>query len=245
MVAALSSIECDQDCESQWVRRAREGDHEAFAQLVQHYQAAVFRTVVRIIHDRDDANDVVQDVWLRASSQLAQLRDPKLFAPWLLRIARNRSIDSQRAKKRRPESASPANLNMQFDVVDTTLTDPAQRLILLHDQQMVRETLSLLTEADRTILILREVRGMEYAEIATALGTSRNAAEVRAFRARARFRRLFTQRDELTAHRALSSLQARCTAPSPEDTIPLEPTIRRKAVVPVIPWDQVTKRPSA
>jgi RNA polymerase sigma-70 factor (ECF subfamily) len=191
------------------VFRARGGDGRAFAQLVKQHEHTIYSLVLRVVRNPDDARDVVQDVWMRVALRLPQLREPERFTPWLRRIARNCALDFYNAKKSRPQTAPrrEEDEDAPFDMVDATPDGPEQQIVSLDERRKVWETLGGLSEADRTILYLREHQDLPYAEIAKVLAISSNAAEVRVFRARERFRKLFTRIEEAAPSCNVSPLQ--------------------------------------
>jgi RNA polymerase sigma-70 factor (ECF subfamily) len=180
------------------VTRAQDGDPEAFTILVQDHGSDIYNYVLRLAGDPEDAHDIVQDVWTRVARHLGSLQDPDRFRPWLYRIARNCSMDFHSAKKCRPQQAQ-AGVDEDSPVdglPDDGSDQPERRVVSLDERRKVWETLGRMSECDRTVLFLRESQEMPYSEIADVLGISRNAAEVRVFRARERFRKQFMEVDD-------------------------------------------------
>lgn len=171
------------DLDEARVHRAQAGDMLAFTELVEAHSSDVRRVVLRIVRDDDDANDVAQETWIRVAANLGAIRDAERFQPWLRRIARNCSLDfvSRRTKDQHSDDALDA-------IADADEAGPEGSLLSHDEQGRVWEALGRLSEGDRFVLYLREYKGLPYAEIAKCLGATRNAAEVRVFRARERFR---------------------------------------------------------
>lgn len=160
------------------VARAASGDVRAFEQLVGRYQAPMYRLALRMLADRGDAEDVVQDVFLTAWRRLPELRDDAAFVGWLYRITTNACLTLLR--RARPT----VELNPE-----TTPSPPAgqpERAAEINGGlAALTEALAGLTPSQRACWLLREAHGRSYQEIATTLGTSVTAVRGRIARARA------------------------------------------------------------
>ena len=158
------------------VERARDGDRDAFSLLFRQTVDAVGRYVVTILGDSDAAEDVVSETFLDAWRQLPRLRRPDRFEAWLFRIARNRAIDALRGRE-----ASPME--------DADLNEPDQQVLpeelVLQRERSERLRSAMLTlPADyQQVVLLRLVRGLSHAEIASQTGRSEGASRVLLFRA--------------------------------------------------------------
>ena len=178
--------------------RARAGDQDAFALLMDQYGGVVRRLVTRFVQDSDDARDVEQDTWIRAAEKLDSLRDEGRFRPWVKSIARHSALNFLASSKRRHDRVSTMAECGTEDFEDEDGATPEGMTLSRDNQRKVWETLGALSERDRTALFMREYQGENYAAISERLGISRNAAEVCVFRARERFRRLFIEVDGKT-----------------------------------------------
>src|SRR5215831_6016313 len=109
-----------------FVARARSGDSDAYRVLVERHSRSLFRLAFRMTGNEQDAEDVVQESFLRAYRQLGKFDDRASFGTWLYRIATNCSLDLVRSKKRRSEhlTAQPADPEMEDPVVSLPSTDP-------------------------------------------------------------------------------------------------------------------------
>jgi RNA polymerase sigma-70 factor (ECF subfamily) len=143
------------------LRRARKGDERAFAVIVHAYERLVYTYVWRLVDDRLLAEDLTQDVFLRAYRGLPGFEGDSAFTTWLFQIAKNRVIDELRTKERKLQ---PLNID---DVPVPTLIEP------LFEQaepiQLLWAAVGELTLDLRTALLLRDVVGLSYAEIADSL----------------------------------------------------------------------------
>ena len=147
--------------------RIARGDQLAFAELYDRHARLVFSLALRILQDRSDAEDVVQEVFAQVWAQAARY-DPGrgAVAAWMLMLARSRAIDRLRARRARPESA--AEPSFAESVADSSAT---QDLELLSSEQVARlqRALQELPEAQRKALELAYYEGLTHAEVATRL----------------------------------------------------------------------------
>lgn len=163
--------------------RARAGSSSAFRALVDGSHETVFRLAVALTGDRDEAADVVQETYIRAWERIDGLRDPRAATAWISRIARNVAHDRRRgwwSRRRTPLDAASAERAAPGPApaaADEALQE-AERAAA------VQRALARLPEKHRVVLLLREVEGMTYEEIAGALGLPVGTVESRLHRAR-------------------------------------------------------------
>ena len=173
------------------VAQARAGDSGAFRVLVERHSRHLFRLAYRMTGHQQDAEDVVQETFLRAYRQLSKFDDRASFGTWLYRIAANCSLDLIRARKRR---------GSQTDAADPDAPDPMQavpdpapapdRLALSAEVgREVAATLDSLSDMERTAFVLRHYEGMCIDDISRTLGVQPNAAKHSIFRAVQKLRR--------------------------------------------------------
>jgi len=174
------------------VAQARAGDSAAFRVLVERHSRHLFRLAYRMTGHPEDAEDVVQETFLRAYRQLSKFDDRASFGTWLYRIAANCSLDLIRARKRRHTQESTAADDDATDPVQS-LPDPApapDRLLLSGEvERKVAAVLNGLSEMERTAFVLRHYEGMCIDDIGRTLGVQPNAAKHSVFRAVQKLRR--------------------------------------------------------
>jgi RNA polymerase sigma-70 factor (ECF subfamily) len=183
------------------IKRAREGDHAAYNQVVQAYRKRILGTIARLIGRPDDVEDVGQEVFLRLYFSLDQLRTPEVFEPWLYRLTVNAAYDYLRRQRRRSESRMSDLSEQQVVLADaaagTRREEEEQRRKRL--RETVESLLSSISEQDRILLTLKEIEGLSLKELEKVYGVNENALKVRLFRARQRVLKVFAASGEKTA----------------------------------------------
>lgn len=171
--------------EAQLIELARNGDRDAFAQLLQRYEKPVYHQALRMVGSAEDAADMTQDAFIKAWQGLPNFQGGSSFSTWLYRITGNVCIDFlRREKKRRGEPS----LDDEDSGLAAQLADPApspQRALEREElRQAVSAALSRLSDDHRQVLVLREVSGLSYEEIGQALDLSPGTVKSRLARAR-------------------------------------------------------------
>lgn len=168
--------------------RARDGDETAFAELVRRYQGAALGLALRITGNAADAEDAVQDAFLRAYRALPRFDPERPFGPWILRITANRALTrAGRRKKERPLELA-ADMPEESRSMDETLAGK-------EEVERLRRAMGELTPSDRAILSLRYDQGLRISEICRVLGLRESAAKVRLLRARERLMRTMSEEE--------------------------------------------------
>jgi RNA polymerase sigma-70 factor (ECF subfamily) len=165
------------------VRAAAAGDAAAFDLLVQRHAVQVYRLALRMLGDPQEAEDVRQETFLRAYRSLRAFRGEAAFGTWLYTIASRLCLSHRRAQ--RPEEAAGV-------IVAEIGDDPQERLAAREAAERVQRTLAALAPADRLLIVLKHIEGLNHGEIAQVLGCSPESSRSRLSRAR----RLFRERYE-------------------------------------------------
>lgn len=167
------------------VERTRAGDTAAFRVLVERYGRSVFRLAFRMTANEFDAEDVVQETFLRAYKQLDSYESRSSFSTWLYRIAANYSLDLIRSRKRHASRRANES-NEEEDVLESIKsTDPGQDRIYYSTQvkQRLEAALALLSDQERTAFLLRHFEGKSIEEIGAILDLGVSATKNSIFRA--------------------------------------------------------------
>lgn len=174
----------DLDSDEVLVRKARDGDYTAFERLYERHRTLVYRFAYQMAPRRDDAEDMVQEAFVRAYQNLHRYRDEAKFTTWLLRIVTNLATDQARMNNRRgalEQQEAAGSLTWMTTVVNE---DPIHNLDLEDTRDVIRRALSALPPHHRSVIILRDIEEREYPDIASILGCTIGGAKLRVLRAR-------------------------------------------------------------
>ena len=189
------------------VRLAASGNQAAFKELYQDYARPVYNLVFRCMRNAQVAEDVCQEVWVKAYRELHRLEEPQAFPAWLYRIAARACVDAARRNSRAPvttelvEASAPA-----------TGDDPEQSALQTERVRLTWEALAAIPARQHLALFLREMERRSYKEISQMLETSESAVETLLFRARQGFARAFERLDAAMqdrcdhAHRSMAAI---------------------------------------
>jgi RNA polymerase sigma factor (sigma-70 family) len=181
------------------IASAQRGDLPAFNQIILNYQGLAYNVAYRIVGDADSASDATQDGFIKAFQRLNQYRGGS-FKAWLLRIITNTCYDSLRAQKRRPTSSLESEEDEDPDH-DVRWLDPAERpeayVVRQELAGAIQDAIQKLPPDQRIALILSDIEGLDYQEIADATNTALGTVKSRLSRARARLRELLLLQGEL------------------------------------------------
>jgi len=161
------------------------GDSAKFKSLVRRYQNRIYNAAFRILGSPDEAEEVTQDTFLKVHQGLSGFRKEASFASWIFRIAHNLCVDIVRTKQRRtgvkvvsfdPQSTQneddPQDQNSALSQIADPLPSPAQKVDLEEQQVFIEKSLMELPESQRTVVVLHDIEGFQYQEIADIVGTS-------------------------------------------------------------------------
>ena len=174
--------------EQVWIRQARMGDARAFDHLVKLYQDRIFALVKRQVSDFELAEELTQDVFVKAFRGLDRFRGESRLGTWLFRIAINQIRDYKRGKRAHAD-ARLIPLESRTGCAPPSAATSAAPDTELSEKELAdtfSRALSLLTHDQRTVLLLRHQEGLEYDELASTLGITKTNAKVRVHRARER-----------------------------------------------------------
>jgi RNA polymerase sigma-70 factor (ECF subfamily) len=178
------------------VARAMAGDRSAFTQLMEHYQSACYGLAWRLLGDADQAADATQDAFVHAYDAIAKFRGG-LFRSWMLRITANASYDILRRAQRRPTTTLPDPDEGEAELPDAAAPDPlaetARSELYVHLEVALRR----LPEDQRTAVVLCDVYGMDYNEVASMTDSALGTVKSRIHRGRLRLRELLAEHREL------------------------------------------------
>ena len=184
------------DDEAGVVARAVAGDRVAFARLVEHYQSACYGLAWRLIGNPDLAADATQDAFVHAYDAIGRFRGG-VFRSWLLRITANASYDILRRNQRRPTSALPDADEGEAELPDPAAPNPVVEAGRAELYRHLDDALRRLPEDQRAAVVLCDVYGMDYAEVADMTSSALGTVKSRIHRGRLRLRELLAPHREL------------------------------------------------
>jgi RNA polymerase sigma-70 factor (ECF subfamily) len=173
------------------VAAAKSGDTAAFEELVNRYERKIFRLTMNITRNREDAEDAMQDAFMKAFAHLDNFQEDSRFYTWLVRIAANEAL--MRLRKRRPNQVSlDEPIEGDDDLIPREIEDwgpsPEQRYAQSEMHEILSQVIDQLEPDFRVVFVLRDVEGLSTEETAAAMGISVPAVKSRLLRARLKLR---------------------------------------------------------
>lgn len=188
------------------VALARAGDGDAFRLLVERHSRKIFRLGVRLTGNETDAEDIVQETFLRAYRNLSQFDDKAVFTSWLYRIASNYGLDVLRMRQSRPAMSLTATTHSDQDSVSDWVASespgPDRIVFSSQIQEKIARAMEQLTPHERTAFTLRHFEGHTIEEIGAALKIGSNATKQAIFRAVQKMRRALQPMEGAAAWRS-------------------------------------------
>ena len=178
------------------IERAKAGDLDAFNDLVRLHQDQLFALVVRMVPDRDQASDVVQEAFFSAFRNLAGFRGGSVKS-WLNLISVNAAMDTQRLRKRRPSQPYPELDDESWQPPAGPEADPERIAVTAERSRAINEAMTRITGDQRTAIVLFDVEGYDYSEIADMTGVSLGTVKSRINRGRLALRAILEDRMDL------------------------------------------------
>ncbi len=162
--------------------RCRAGDELAWEAFVRRFQGRVYALAYSYVGEREDARDLAQDIFVRLFETRDRWAGSHEFVPWLIHVARNRSVDYLRRRKvRRPAVAVPQTEELQ---IPDRQPSPETRTVEASQRTLLHEALRGLSALSREVLVLRDVHGLSVQHVAATLGVPVGTVKSRASRAR-------------------------------------------------------------
>ncbi len=178
------------------VQRAQKGDSAAFDELVSRYRSRIFGMIYNMVHNEQDAWDLAQDSFVKAWKSIARFRGQSSFYTWIYRIVMNVTIDSLRKKQVKGGGAEFDDAIQLRDIDPASRTAPKaealphERMEQGEIQRRIDGAIAQLTPEHRAVILMKEIEGMQYHEIAESLGCSIGTVMSRLFYARKKLQTL-------------------------------------------------------
>jgi len=195
--------------ESPLIARAKAGDHAAFAELVSRYERKIFRLAKHITQNEEDAEDVLQDAFLKAYEHLGDFQEQSRFYTWLVRIAVNESLMRLRKRRQGKIVSLDEGVDAGGEMIPREIAvwdgDPEQRYSREELREILQRAIESLAPIYRVVFVLRDVDELSTEETAQALNISAPAVKSRLLRARLELREKLTRffkrkADDVYAH---------------------------------------------
>ncbi len=175
--------------ERKLVRALRARDEDAFCELVLQYQHKVFNVIYRILGDRQEAEDVSQEVFITVFKHIEQFRGDAKFSTWIYRIATNHARNrikylSRRARKQHQDLGDTPERDMLDNPLGSTLERPDRQAQAHQLEIIIQQGLNQLASEHREIIVLRDIENLSYQEISEITGLAEGTVKSRLFRAR-------------------------------------------------------------
>lgn len=174
------------------VHACKEGDVNAFEQLVKRYDTRLFRIAQHVTHNREDAEDAVQEAFLKAFRNLSKFQEKSQFSTWLIRITVNESLMKLRKQRYTREVPIEKDPHEELEVMDWA-PNPEQLYATVELRNILRSQLQELPASLKVAFVLRDIEGLSSEEAARVLQLSVDAVKARLWRARLKLRQLLTR----------------------------------------------------
>jgi RNA polymerase sigma-70 factor (ECF subfamily) len=189
------------DNEKLLLKKAREGDIESFEALVRKYQGFIYNIALRMFANKEDASDIAQEALIKAYKNLKRFNERSLFSTWLYRITMNTCIDEQRKRQKQKiikfqDKDNDDTRSYIENIKDKGLT-PEEAALKKERMDALKKAIQSLPDKHKSIIILRDIKGMDYESIGEVLGISNGTVKSRISRARQRLKELLLDEKEL------------------------------------------------
>jgi len=188
--------EADAEIDRALIERAQSGDKNAFRELVERHQRRAFAIAFALVKDEEDAREVVQEAFVRVFGGLAQFHGGSSFFTWLYRIVTNLSIDVIRRPARRDTGLDESVEIEESDDAPLARIEGADPILHIHRAELharIESALAELPAYHRGVILMREVQGMSYEEMADAMGVSKGTIMSRLFHARRKLQKTLAE----------------------------------------------------
>jgi len=180
------------------------GDTRSFELLVQRHMNRVFSLVYRVVGNKEEAEDITQEVFLKVYHHLHTFEQQASFSSWLYRVATNTALDALERMKRRPQATPPMRGNKDSEPEGKENTNPLhhssspvpgpeESVILAELRECIKQILEKLERNQANLIVMRDFQNLSYDEIANSFALSLSAIKMRIHRARLAFQELFMQ----------------------------------------------------
>lgn len=186
--------------EAEWIRLAKKGDSDAFERLMSAHEGRMYALALRMCGHREDAQDCLQEAMIRIYKALDRFKGQSSFATWAYRITMNACLDELRRRKSRQGASLDALLDSGWAPSDPEDT-PDRHVLRTERREAIERAIYALPEDMRAAIVLRDVQGFSYEEIARILDANIGTIKSRISRSRERLREVLSAQTELFGRR--------------------------------------------
>ncbi len=177
------------------VKKSVEGDQRAFEDLVSKYEKLVYSICYRMFTNNDDALDYTQETFIKVYKSMEKAIGKGSFKSWICTIATNTCLDELRRRSKRSTVSLDAHFdndesNVKLEIADTNAT-PIEELIQNEDAQLLKDAINALSDENKAIIVLRDIEGLSYDEIAQSLDISIGTVKSRISRSRKKLQKIY------------------------------------------------------
>lgn len=189
------------EVDSGLVRKAKQGDIQAFEKLINKHQKRVYNIALRMLQNPEDAYDISQEVFIRVFKSMKEFREEASFSTWIYRIAKNACLDELRKRKKRNIVSLDENMEFEEGTVKRQIEDEAPGPDILYESKELKDIVKLalrhLSNDHRLVIVLRDLQGFSYDEIAKILDCPEGTVKSRINRARKALKDILESKMEL------------------------------------------------
>lgn len=182
--------------EKKLIKKAVKGDLQAFDTLIREYEVRVYNIALKMVKNEDDAKDVAQEALIKVYRKLKDFNFNSTFSTWIYRITMNTSLDFLRKKKRELDRVmSNKDEGDQVELISkvhVTQDTPEQEIVKQEQVQALRQGLDALNTEHKTVILLRDIEGLSYKEIADILETTEGTVKSRLNRGRRKLKSILS-----------------------------------------------------
>lgn len=199
MKMEVNAVQAELD-ERELIRKAGDGDAYAFEQLMTAHESKMYAVALRMCGNREDAQDCLQEAMLRVYRAMSGFKGQSSFSTWVYRITMNSCLDELRRRKSRAGTSLDALLENGFSPCDDGDT-PEQNSLRSEQRRVLERAIAALPEDMRSAIVLRDIQGCSYDEIAQALDANVGTIKSRISRGREKLRAVLSEQPELFGRR--------------------------------------------
>jgi RNA polymerase sigma-70 factor (ECF subfamily) len=189
------------EVESVLIRKAKNGDIHAFENLIENHRKRVYNIAFKMLHNQEDAYDITQEVFIRVFKSMKEFREEASFSTWIYRITKNACLDELRKRKNKATVSMDEDLETEDGTIKRQVEDCSPGPDALYEsmelRDIVRTAIGHLSDEHKFVIILRDLQGFSYEEIAKVLECPEGTVKSRINRARKALKEILQRRMEL------------------------------------------------